>query len=161
MNVSLCIHPALLDPCLLLCCSILVPCRVLPCCLCAFVQVAACASASCTASALRCTAIPANKGAEGAISARERAVNEAALRKPCVFCVLMCLVVCLCVFVFHAHVVQMWYSAPASPAASFVAAPVFVPVCAHGGFQGFVAGGGRCHIRPRHRPWLKPAGRVL
>ena len=45
---------------------------------------------------LKYTTIPANNGAEGAVSVRERAVNEAAL---CVS--LMCLMVCLCEVVFR------------------------------------------------------------
>ena len=52
--------------------------------LCAFVQVATCANIDMhdidtTIPAIEYTTIPANKGAEGAVSVRERAVNEAAL----------------------------------------------------------------------------------
>ena len=50
---------------------------------------------------LKYTTIPANKGAEGAVSVTERAVNEAALGVS-----LVCLMVCLCVVVF------LWCSAP-------------------------------------------------
>ena len=80
--------------------------RLLPCCLSAMlclsslsvciVQVAACASTSTFDMHGIDTTIPANKGAEGAVSVRERAVNEAAL---CVS--LVCLMVCLCVVVFR------------------------------------------------------------
>ena len=101
--------------------------------LCAFVQVATCADIDMhdidtTIPAIEYTTIPANKGAEGAVSVRERAVNEAAL---CVS--LMCLMVCLCEVVFRGC------SAPASLV--FLSLLSFsVSIYAHGGFQGVVAG---------------------
>ena len=73
---------------------------------------------------------PWNKGAEGAVTVRERAVNEAAL---CVSSRVSCGVfVWLC---------SPWCSAPASPAASLSPPPFSVPICAHGGFQGPLRGG--------------------
>ena len=80
---------------------------------------------------LKYTTIPANNGAEGAVSVRERAVNEAAL---CVS--LMCLMVCLCEVVFRG---AACHSAPASLV--FLSLLSFsVSIYAHGGFQGVVAG---------------------
>ena len=96
---------------------------------------------------LKYTTIPANKGAEGAVSVTERAVNEAALGVS-----LVCLMVCLCVVVF------LWCSARASPANSLVAALVLCSLMHAWRVLGVRCGEGRCHVRPRHRPRLKPAG---
>ena len=79
---------------------------------------------------LKYTTIPANKGAEGAVSVRERAVNEAALA------------VC---FARVSHGVFVWLcfrgAAPPLPRLPPLSLPSFsVPVCTHGRFQGFVAG---------------------
>ena len=114
--------PHLPNPRLLSCFSIFVPCCVLPRCLCALCRLPPVLQHRHRHARHRrspprdreCTAISANKGA---VSVRERAVNEAALRVS-----LVCLMVCLCVVVFS------WCSAPASPAASFVAALV---LCSH------------------------------
>ena len=64
-------------------------------------------------------------------------MNEAALRVSCAFvCLLVCVVMSVCcVWLCFFNVVQR----PAPPAAPFVTAHLFVPVCAHGGFQGFGA----------------------
>ena len=68
----------------------LVPCCALLRCLCVFVQVAACASSTDIDIDIDIhsidTIITANYGAEGAVSIRERAANEAAL---CVLCARM------------------------------------------------------------------------
>ena len=96
---------------------------------------------------LKYTTIPANKGAEGAVSVTERAVNEAALGVS-----LVCLMVCLCVVVF------LWCSARASPATSLVAALVLCSLMRAWRVLGVRCGKGRCHVRPRRRPRLTPAG---
>ena len=110
-----------------------------------FVQVATCASSididiDTDIHGIDAT-IPANKGAEGAVGIRERAVNEAAL---CVLCACGSSGVCLCVVV--CHVALPWLPPLSLP-------PFSVPVCAHGGFRVV-----QCHIRPRPRSRLKPAG---
>ena len=71
--------------------------------LCAFVQVATCADIDMhgidtAIPAIEYTTIPANKGADGAVSVRERAVNEAALAV-CFAPVSHGVFVCGCVFV--------------------------------------------------------------
>ena len=135
------------------CCVVSLPCCVLPHCLCAFVQVAIptfdmhAGIDTTTTVILKYTTIPANKGAEGTVSVTERAVNEAALGVS-----LVCLMVCLCVVVF------LWCSARASPATSLVAALVLCSLMRAWRVLGVRCGKGRCHVRPRHRPRLKPAG---
>ena len=100
--------------------------------LCAFVQVATCANIDMhdidtTIPAIEYTTIPANKGAEGAVSVRERAVNEAALAV-CFAPVSHGVFVCGCVFVVQRPPSPL----PRPPPLSL---PSFsVPVCAHGGF---------------------------
>ena len=123
--------------------------------LCAFVQVATCAdidmhNIDTTIPAIEYTTIPANKGAEGAVSVRERAVNEAALAV-CFAPVSHGVFVCGCVFVVQR---------PASPAASLVAALVLCSRMRSWRVLGVRCGEGRCHVRPRHRPRLKPAGQI-
>ena len=98
---------------------------------------------------LKYTTIPANKGAEGAVSARERAVNEAALAV-CFARVSHGVFVCGCVFVVQRP--------PTSPAASLVAALVLCSRMRAWRVLGVRCGEGRCHVRPRRRPRLKPAG---
>ena len=93
--------------------------------------------------------MPANKGAEGAVSVRERAVNEAALAV-CFAPVSHGVFVCGCVFVVQR---------PASPAA-LVAALVLCSCMRAWRVLGVCYGEGRCHVRPRHRPRLKPAGQI-
>ena len=81
------------------------------------------------------------------VSVRERAVNEAA---PCVS--LVWLRVCFVWLCFRGA------APPLPPQLPPLSPPSFsVPVCAHGGL-GVRCGEGRCHVRPRHRPRLKPAG---
>ena len=75
------------------------------------------------------TTIPANKGAECAVSIREGAVNEAAL---CVSFARVSSGVCLCVVVCHTPPLS-WPPLLSLP-------PFLVPVCAHSKFRGFIAG---------------------
>ena len=82
---------------------------------------------------LRYTTIPANKGAKGAVSVRERAVNEAAL---CVSCAHVSggVFVCGCV-------PRGASAAPLLLRPPPLSLPLFSSsVYAHGQFQGFVAG---------------------
>ena len=78
------------------------------------------------------TTIPANKGAEGAVSVREKAVNEAALRA------------CLCAHVSCGVPVCGCIPRGAAPLLSWpppLSLPLFSnPVFLHGGFRAFVAG---------------------
>ena len=80
---------------------------------------------------LRYTTIPANKGIEGAVSVRERAVNEAAL---CVSCAHVSCDVFVCGCVPRG-------TAPPLPRPPPLSLPSFsFPIRAHGGFQGLLAG---------------------
>ena len=115
-----------------------------------FVQVATCASSididiDTDIHGIDAT-IPANKGAEGAVGIRERAVNEAAL---CVLCACGSSGVCLCVVV--CHVALPWLPPLSLP-------PFSVPVCARSKFSGLCCREVRCHVRPRPRPRIESAG---
>ena len=57
------------------------------------------------------------------------------MKQPCVRVGVLIFLWCACVWLY-----STWCSAPAFLAASFFAAPVFVPVFLHGGFRAFVAG---------------------
>ena len=133
---------------------------LMPCCSCLAICVLLCRlppvlTLTCTTSildttipAIEYTTIPANKGAEGAVSVRERAVNEAALA------------VC---FAPVSHGVFVWLcfrgAAPRFPGCLPCRCPrSLFPYARMAGFGASFSQEVQCHVRPRPRPRLEHAG---